>query len=150
MRGPQQRHKSMLIYSSCLVTLLLLGIEGAYPAPQVVVHPAVQSRAIERGMLRAIFSMRMRLWPDGTPIKVFVLEDRDESHRRFVKTKLGVFPYQLRQVWDRLVFSGTGQAPQEVGSSKQMRAHIAITPGAIGYLPEALIDDSVRVLRITR
>ena len=66
----------------------------------------------------------------------------------FSKEKLNVFPYQLRAAWDRLVFSGTGQAPNTVSSSEEMLAKVASTPGAIGYLTKSRMDSSVDVLQI--
>lgn len=78
---------------------------------QVVVHSDVQEAKLSVNVLRAIFSMRLKTWSDGTLIKVYVLSDDNELHHDFSKEKLNVFPYQLRLTWDRLVFSGTGQAP---------------------------------------
>ena len=92
--------------------------------------------------------MRLRVWPDDSAIKVFVLPDDHPSHVSFSKEVLNVYPYQLRAAWDRLTFSGTGQAPIEVSSENEMRAKIASTPGAIGYLKGAMINDQVRVLQI--
>jgi hypothetical protein len=66
--------------------------------------------------------MRLKTWSDGTKIRVFVLSDEDQLHQIVSKEKLNVFPYQLRSTWDRLVFSGTGQAPIKVNSSEEMLA----------------------------
>ena len=88
--------------------------------------------------------MRVLEWPDGTPIRVFVLDDRNPVHRQFCKQYLEVFPHQLRYAWNRRVYSGMGQSPQQVDSVQEMHDQIADTPGAIGYLPEEMIDDSVR------
>lgn len=79
--------------------------------------------------------MRRRTWKDGTAIHVFVLPDTHLTHKSFCKNKLGIFPHRLRKIWDRLVFTGTGQAPTEVQSFKEMRSKVMQTPGAIGYLP---------------
>jgi hypothetical protein len=83
--------------------------------------------------VREIFFMRLSTWPDGTPIHVFVLPDNHPLHIRFAKEVLGVYPFQLRSAWDRLVFSGTGVAPTTVESEEEMRARIESTPGSIGY-----------------
>ncbi|EIC28003.1 hypothetical protein Metal_0134 [Methylomicrobium album BG8] len=83
--------------------------------------------------IREIFFMRLSTWPDGTPIHVFVLPDNHPLHIRFAKEILGVYPFQLRSAWDRLVFSGTGVSPTTVESEEEMRARIESTPGAIGY-----------------
>lgn len=92
--------------------------------------------------------MRLHTWPDGTAIKVFVMPDDAPLHAAFSKEKLNVFPYQLRSAWDRLVFSGTGQAPDTVASAEEMLARVASTPGAIGYLTKSKADSRVNVLQI--
>jgi hypothetical protein len=84
-------------------------------------------------MVREIFFMRLSSWPDGSPIHVFVLPDNHPLHIRFAKEILGVYPFQLRSAWDRLVFSGTGVSPTTVESEEEMRARIESTPGSIGY-----------------
>lgn len=134
---------------ACLFTILgsLVWIPGV-DAQEVVISPDVPKENLSRNALRAIFGMRLRIWPDGTPIRVFVLGDESRIHAAFAKKKLGIFPHQLRRAWDRLVYSGTGQAPHEVSSAKEMRAKIASTPGAIGYLPKEMINDSVRLVEV--
>lgn len=92
--------------------------------------------------------MHLKTWSDGTKIRVFVLPDDDQLHQSFSKEKLNVFPYQLRSIWDRLVFSGTGQAPIKVNSTEEMLTKVASTPGAIGYLRRANINENVKVLEI--
>lgn len=84
--------------------------------------------------LREIFFMRLTTWPDGSPIRVFVLPDNHPLHIRFAKEVLGVYPFQLRAAWDRLIFSGTGMSPTVVETVEEMRERIQHTPGAIGYV----------------
>jgi hypothetical protein len=84
-------------------------------------------------MVREIFFMRLSSWPDGSPIHVFVLPDNHPLHIRFAKEILGVYPFQLRSAWDRLVFSGTGVSPTTVESEEEMLERIKSTPGSIGY-----------------
>lgn len=115
---------------------------------EIVIYPGVGEKEISHNSLRSIFSMRQKTWPDGTKIRVFVLPDDDQLHEIVSKEKLNVFPYQLRSMWDRLVFSGTGQAPIKVNSVEEMLTKVASTPGAIGYLWRAKIDDTVNVLQI--
>lgn len=106
----------------------------------IVVHPDVRQQNISRNVLRAIFGMRLRKWPDGMPIKVFVLKDDAPFHAAFSKEILHVFPHQLRRAWDRLVYSGTGQSPFEVSSMEEMKEKISNITGAIGYLPSTIRD----------
>jgi ABC-type phosphate transport system substrate-binding protein len=142
---------SKINITCCIALLCYLFVIGEVQANrqyQVVAHPDVIEQDLSVNLLRAIFSMRLRTWPDGKAIKVFVLEDNDALHHVFSKEKLNVFPYQLRLAWDRLVFSGTGQAPINVDSQEEMLSKIASTPGAIGYLETSYISDDIHVLQI--
>jgi len=115
---------------------------------QIVTHPNVIEKSVTQNYLRAIFSMRLRDWKNGVSIRVFVLPDDHKLHADFSKEKLNLFPYQLRQSWDRLVFSGTGQAPTTVTSPEEMLERIMNTPGAIGYLETTYVNDNVHVFQI--
>lgn len=93
-----------------------------------------QARLLSREAIREIFFMRLNAWPDGSPIRVFVLPDNDPVHIQFSKEVLGVFPFQLRSAWDRMVYSGTGVAPTTVETQEEMKNRIQATPGGIGYI----------------
>jgi hypothetical protein len=85
---------------------------------------------------------------NDAPVKVFVLRDDSPEHATFSKTILQVFPHQLRMAWDRQVFSGQGQYPEQVGSTQEMLSRVASTPGAIGYVKASEVNQNVRVLKI--
>jgi len=114
----------------------------------LVAHPSVDLQDLSLNTTRLMFSMQLDRWPDGERVRVFVLPDDDPTHRAFTKDHLSLYPRQLRRVWDRQLYSGTGQAPETVSDVTEMRQRIAATPGAVGYLPSEMINDSVRVLRI--
>ncbi len=90
--------------------------------------------------------MRQRTWPDGQAVRVFVLSNSHPMHARFAKEQLAVYPHQLQLAWDRMVFSGTGQAPDRVSDQTEMHERVATTPGAIGYLEREYLDDRVQVI----
>lgn len=125
-----------------------IGVAWAAEPYEIVTNPSVNEKTLPKSSLRAIFGMRLHTWPDGTAIRVFVMPDDAPLHVAFSKEKLNVFPYQLRSAWDRLVFSGTGQAPDTVTSPEEMLARVANTPGAIGYLIKSKTDGRVNVLEI--
>jgi ABC-type phosphate transport system substrate-binding protein len=131
-----------------LFSMISVGTARASEHYEIVTHPGISEKTLSRSSLRAIFGMRLHTWPDGTAIKVFVMPDDSALHSAFSKEKLNVFPYQLRLAWDRLVFSGTGQAPETVSSPEEMLAKVSSTPGAIGYLTKTTIDGRVNVIQI--
>ncbi|WP_287652920.1 substrate-binding domain-containing protein [Accumulibacter sp.] len=134
-----------------LANVLLFTVACAQTAEPVMVaiaYPATSEESIPRASLRAILGMRLQKWPADTPVKVFVLKDDSPEHATFSKTVLQVFPHQLRMAWDRQVFSGQGQYPEQLGSTQEMLSRIASTPGAIGYVKASEVNQNVRVLRI--
>ncbi|WP_232318708.1 hypothetical protein [Halomonas sp. GT] len=112
----------------------------------LVAHPTVATQWLNRDTTRAMFAMRQRTWPDGDAVQVFVLPNRDPVHARFTKEQLAVYPHQLQLAWDRMVFSGMGQAPNRVADQLEMREKVANTPGALGYLEREYLDENVQVI----
>jgi ABC-type phosphate transport system substrate-binding protein len=163
-------HLAPSVWALCLI--LLCGWLTRAKADEVVVAVNAASpagKSITGNMLSAIFGMRLRTWQDGTPIRVYVLPDNHAVHITFAKHVLHVFPHQLRAAWDRMVYSGTGQAPVEVPTEEDMRARIAGTrdptlvvlrspeemreklaadSSAVGYLTTKMVDERVKVLPV--
>lgn len=141
------RHRPLRILALLLFGVVLLGSELA-GAVDVIAHPDVAVNRLSRNAARAMFAMKLLQWPDGRPVRVFVLPDEHPLHRALCKEKLDIYPYQLRQTWNRLVYSGTGQAPIEVDSEQEMLTRVAQTPGSLGYVRRSKPDDPVRVLTV--
>jgi hypothetical protein len=122
-----------------LILWLLLWAPVNAPAGsvEIIVHPDQASTQIDRSLLRALFSMRLRQWPSGALVQVFVLPDHDEVTDLFCREQLGTYPYVMRATWDRMIFTGTGLAPIMVKSEQEMRDRVRSTPGAIGYVRSA-------------
>jgi len=142
----QATNKNCILLACWLCAGLMAG--GVAAAEAVIVNKTVAVDSIDKETLRAVMSMRLRVWADGTPVHVFVLPDRHPAHQRFSKRILSLFPHQLRRTWDRLVYTGIGQAPTELQNPQEMLRQVATTPGAIGYIDKEMIDDSVRQLTI--
>ncbi|WP_227875967.1 hypothetical protein [Kushneria konosiri] len=139
----------MVILASIVTLLLWCGpVVHAQESLVLIANPSTSPGNMTRETVRAIFAMRQRTLPSGEAAHVFVLPDKHPLHVRFTKEMLGVYPHQLRLSWDRLVFSGTGQAPNEVGSVEEMRQRVASTPGGLGYLNKGAVDDSVSVFSV--
>jgi len=118
------------------------------PAMVVIAFPSTNENTISRSTLRAVFGMRLSKWPANTTAKVFVMNDDAPEHGAFSKNILQIFPHQLRLAWDRQVFSGQGQYPEQVATAQEMLTKIASTPGAIGYIKSNEVTDNVRILQI--
>ena len=157
---PFWRHLWASHGAATLRLAFLLALCGLSPGPAtaasepvdspiaVIVHPATPIETLSRPHLRAIFGMNNRAWEDGAAIRVFVLADADPIHAQFAKKVLNTFPYNLRRIWDRRVYSGIGQSPTTVNSQEEMRAIVAATEHAVGYLSRDLINGTIKVVEL--
>lgn len=131
--------------------ILLIGIAILARAPhaaEIIVNRAVPEHDLTLNVVRLVFTMRLLRWQDQSRIRVFVLSDVHPVHREFAKQSLDLYPRQLRRVWDRNLYSGAGPVPAQVSSVEEMARLVAETPGAIGYLPNGLAEDRVRVVHV--
>ena len=126
---------------ACLLVLSFGQPVQAGPRADVIAHENVDESYLTRGFLRSVFTLRVRAWPDGAPVRIFVLQDGHALHTAFCRDILGTYPYVLRRTWDRSTFAGIGLVPTRVPSVEEMRRLVSITPGAVGYIPAE--DDSV-------
>jgi hypothetical protein len=117
-------------------------------AQELIAHSSTDIESLSRTEARLYLTMRLKNWPDGTSVKIFVLPDNDSLHQRFVNSILGLYPYQLRRVWDRQLFTGTGQAPVTVSSVEEMVQRVAQTPGALGYADSGVKNPDVRIIKV--
>jgi ABC-type phosphate transport system substrate-binding protein len=122
----------------CCAVLTLWCVGASAEDAPVVPYAGSRGNAtsLTRTELRDIFFARQTKWPNGDPIRVFVLPDRHPLHIRFSKEVLGVYPYQLRSTWDRILYSGTGVPPTVVNTPQEVRERVDETPGGIGYAEE--------------
>lgn len=114
----------------------------------VITNGTSQMNSISVSNLRSIFAMRSRHWSKDVSVEVFVLPDDHPTHISFAKSILRTFPYNLRRIWDRRVYSGTGQLPNVVQSEEEMLEKINSTPNAIGYITKDYYQDSAKVVEL--
>ena len=138
----------MRIVRKVVTGLMLLMVAWRIDAVEVIVNKHVSDNTLTVANARAIFGMRQVKWSDGSLIRVFVLPDNHPVHGAFCKEQLNIYPYQLRQSWDRLVYSGMAQAPEEVATEAELVTRVAATRGAIGYVSKGDNHSSIRVLYV--
>ena len=131
----------------CLILcgMLLAQVAGGV---EVIAHQSAGVNALTLAAARSVFGLRQNKWPDGSLVQVFVLADNHPAHIALCKERLNLFPYQLRQSWDRLVYAGMAQAPIQVASEQELIQKVASTPGAIGYAWKVKPNDSIKLIEL--
>lgn len=146
MKGLIVRLARVVIF--LLVSFLTHAVNAQEQRVVVIANSSVTSVDLSSNQLRKIFSMRQTIWPDGQPIRVYVLPSKSEAHIKLCKNVLKMFPYQIDRLWNKLAYSGLGETPIEVETAQRMKLKIASTPGAIGYILSSDDDENLTVINV--
>lgn len=133
----------------CAASVLVLGLLCA-PWSQaqiaVVVGAKSAASALSAEQAAALFLGKSDQLPG---VGVALLLDQPEASpiRETFYTKVaGKSAAQVKAAWSRLVFSGKGTPPKEVGNSTEVKKLVAANSNAVGYIEKSAVDGSVKVL----
>lgn len=123
----------------------------ASPADTVVVVVSADSPVEEmpRLHLADLYLGRTSRFPDGRRAEPVDLEPGSEVRREFYQAYLGRSQSEIKAHWSKAVFTGRGRPPPDVEDGAAMKEALAGNPRAIGYIDRSLVDDRVRVVRVT-
>jgi hypothetical protein len=97
-------------------------------------------------LVKRLYLMDRSDWPGNTPAKPFGRALSSAEHEAFLQNVLEMTQAQLEQHWQSLK-QRTGQTPPvEVSSDKMLLKMVQKYEGAVGVMPSAAVDPSVRVL----
>lgn len=114
---------------------------------RVIVHPLNPVRSIARDELERIYRGKSRFWRDGSAILPLNLSGSDPLRRAFSAQAMRDSEENLATYWNREYFQGVAP-PAVLQSSKAVRAYVAVTPNAIGYIDANDVDPSVAVVEV--
>ncbi|WP_339725780.1 substrate-binding domain-containing protein [uncultured Paraglaciecola sp.] len=138
---------AIFICLGCLLSVAF-SVSSQVPEVKVVVNPSVESKEMSVEQIRRIFSMRQTNWPNDQSITVYVLANQHQTHQVFSTKVLGMFPYQLERIWNKLVYSGLGEEPIKLQSEQEMLERVSEVPGAIGYVIQQVESHNVNVIKV--
>ncbi len=81
----------------------------------------------------------------GQPLTVIYNSD-GATRAAFESRVLGKTGADLNTYWAKLIFTGKANAPVEASGDTAVKSKISSVPGAIGYISDAAIDDSLKML----
>lgn len=113
----------------------------------VIVHPSNPSRSFSRSDLERIWRRRTAFWPDGQPVLPLNLPGGTPLRRSFQADVLRADDEELALWWNRAYFQGMSP-PVVLHTGAAVKAYVAVTPGAIGYIPATEADATVAVAEV--
>ena len=135
-----------------LVCVALLA--GAWPAAAldgvvIIVNKSVAADRINDAALKDIYTGRTTYWADGQSVKLAVLDDQivDKTDAALEEIS-GMDTSRFKTFWQRMVFSGRGQMPKEIGDTAALVAYVASTKGAIAIVLADADLKGVKTLKV--
>jgi hypothetical protein len=55
-------------------------------------------------------------------------------------------PAQLKAFWSKIIFTGRGQPPSSVATSRDVKKLLLARPNTIGYMDQSMVDSSLKVI----
>lgn len=150
MNQIRQHFRTILFMGLGCLLFIAFSVHSQVPAVRVVVNSSVESKDISVEQIRRIFSMRQTTWSNGQAITVYVLSNQHLTHQLFSTQVLGMFPYQLDRIWNKLVYSGLGDEPIKVQSEKEMLERISQNLGSIGYVMQHVSGENIQIIRVLK
>jgi len=112
----------------------------------VVVNPKSAAASMTADQVAGIFLGKTATLPSGATAAPADQAEGSAVREQFYSKVAGKQAAQVKAAWSRLVFSGKGTPPKELGSSADVKKFVAANPDAIGYIEKSAVDGSVKVV----
>ena len=112
---------------------------------EVIVHPS-NAVALTKDDISRIFLGKTRGFPGGKEAIAISMSKGDAAFDEFTQNVLGKSTKQLKAYWAKMVFTGKGTPPKEIGSSAELSGLIASNPNLIGFVPAGSAGAGVKVV----
>ena len=129
-----------------LTGMLLLSCAGAQAEVVAVVSADSAVTSLSKNDIADIFLGKRARYPDGRPAIPLDQSEGSAERAAFYARYAAKTPVEMKMHWSKLIFTGRGQPPRQVGDAHALKAALAQQPGAIGYLDRSLVDDTLTVL----
>jgi len=126
-----------------MITLIFSSLAQAGIA--VIVHPS-NGAELGKTEISRVFLGKMKSYPGGGTAVPINLKEGAGTRANFEKAVLKKSSSQIKAYWSKLVFTGKGTPPKEVGSDAEVINLIKANPNLIGYVSDGSVTGDVKVV----
>lgn len=118
------------------------------PKIAIVTHPDNPITSVSRGELARIFMKTQTRWRDGG--RCVPIDQLGDSpiRREFSRLILKKSVYEMKRYWMQETMTGNAKPPVSLESAATVKKYVEKIAGAVGYIYEDEVDDTVRVLDV--
>lgn len=141
------RHRlTVVMLALALAALPGAGVAASASGVVPVVSAKSRVKDLNADQVADIFLGKTSRFPDGSQAVPIDQPEDSPAREKFYAQFTGKSPAQLKAYWSKIVFTGRGQPPRQVGSGAEAKRFVAQNPNAIAYIDASLVDETVRVV----
>jgi hypothetical protein len=140
----------MKMRAAAIVVLLLgAGAEAFASDVAIIVHPSNAQSEISVSDLARLFRLDQPRWKSGDKVDLVLQAGVSTKQEIILSRVFHMKVDELQAFWLGKVFRGELPAPPRAFASDiSVKQYVSANPRAVGYIDAALLDDTVKVLRI--
>lgn len=127
----------------CCAAVLLLLQTNTQAELSIIVSAKRAPIKLAQDDVAKLFLAKTTTFPDG--LRALPVDQNSGTPARdlFITKVLDKSESQLKAYWSRVVFTGVGTPPKEVGGDNEVKKLVADNPNFIGYIDKTKLDNSV-------
>ncbi|MGL1887854.1 MAG: hypothetical protein OCD76_15170 [Reichenbachiella sp.] len=137
---------SNVIKKTILIALIAAGVTfaGDYV---VIVNPSNGLSSLSKGELKRVFTGKMKQVDGKKAVPINFAYD-NATAQAFIPEVTGKDVNKYKKYWVEQMIKGKGTAPMIKANSAAIKALVSQIPGAVGYVPAADVDATVKKIDI--
>jgi ABC-type phosphate transport system substrate-binding protein len=142
---------SRILSAMCFTAALLLALAGEQrgEAPfAVIVNKANKYDSLNRAKLSYIFLGRISRWPWGAEVVAVDVRGNPPARAVFLRSILKTTSEDLDAYWIGQKMTRNADPPARAADWASVKQMVASKPGAVGFVPAAMVDGTVKVLAV--
>jgi len=147
IRNMRQGTKAM-IASKVLGSIIWWVALSASAELALITHPNNSQSQLSLEEVRHIYLGQTNELPDGANVTPVDQKDGSQTKTEFQSKVLQKDPGQIKAIWSKLIFTSGRAPPFVLASDAEVKTWVAKTPGSLGYINKAAVDNSVKVLLV--
>ncbi len=154
MKRPIQRWNTVAaawLMASLLASAIAAAPEESPEAPPriaVVTHVENETASLTRNELARMFRKTQTEWEDGEHC-IPIDQAGGDIRSAFGRIVLEQTPDEWKRYWIQQTMTGNARPPIALDSSETVKKYVRKLKGAVAYIYESEVDDTVRILAIT-
>lgn len=129
-----------------LLTALAFSSSMAQAGVVVVMSSKSDVSTLSKAQVSQIFLAKTDALPNGRVAKPVDQADGSAVRNEFYDKVADKNAAQMKAYWSQLTFTGKAQPPRKVSGDAAVKAALAENPAAVGYISDAAVDGSVKVV----